>query len=458
MFGSEDVHAANGVLSALTLLVGEDFYDAPAVLRRHLLEHVKKVAREEVVLKLRHARLLAWMKCTDVSLLDYSGWTAFCVEHSLWKGSHTRELIRFVESGLDEIILLVCHQVIPLSIGLRAVKELPRNASVYDQMGWVAEAVEQSRPKRHRSRMCEITGKLMRTVETARAIAKVLIGWTAPVAEIDRFIIQCFEEGLSEQDIIERAKAIPPRPPRLDQSPPQWEREPKPDFIGGWVEPRDQADCMAQLAFVRRRLDERRALLGMAYVHIRDNELWRDKFHGRETLEKFCSGNLEIDQRTFERYAREGRALMMHPEARTAIETGRVTCDRAQFAIAHGLAGSMEQSIDLASRLDCAEMARAEELAERSTWRMGRRSGWRTRSSRSLRARRQRTAVPWRANSRRSSRARRQRPAIRPRSSSRSTSGPSPRHETAGFEWGCVMPCTGDRARRRRRRCSYHRS
>src|SRR6187455_3107377 len=355
-----------GALAQLALLVGEDFYGAGRKLRRHLVQHVKAVAREEVVLKIRFARLMAWMKRTDVSLVDYPGWTAFVVGVSYWKESWTREMIRFVESGLDHIMMLVACKVIPLSLGIRAAKELPRNASEYDQLGWLADAVEGSIPPRDRSRMREIHGKEMQFVETARAVAKVLVGFSASVMEIDRFIIDCFVQKLTEEQILERAKAVPPRPPRLDEPPLRpWSHEPKPPTFGDWVEPKDQDDCMAQLGFVRARLDERRAILGMAYVHIKDHELWRDDFYGRETLEKFCREDLEIDQRTFERYAVEGREWFLHPEACTAVMSGRVTGDRAQFAIAHGRGfESLEPLIDLASRLDCAEMIRADELAE----------------------------------------------------------------------------------------------
>jgi hypothetical protein len=193
----------------------------------------------------------------------------------------------------------------------------------------------------------------------------VLVGFTASVMEIDRFIIDCFVQKLTEEQILERSKAVPPRPPRLDEPPARpWEREPKPPILGDCVEPKDQADCMAQLDFVRARLEEHRMILCMAFVHIRDNDLWRDNFHGRPTLEKFCE-DLEIDLRTFERYVAEGRNLFFHPEACAAIASGRVTGDRAQFAIAHGrLSESLEPMIDLASRLDVAEMTRADELAE----------------------------------------------------------------------------------------------
>src|SRR6185503_14073695 len=185
-------------------------------------------------------------------------------EHSPWKGSRTRELIRFVESGLDHIMMLVACKVIPLSLGIRASKELPRNASEYDQLGWLADAVENSIPPRHRSRMREIHGDAMRFVETARTVAKVLVGFTASVMEIDRFIIDCFVQKLTEAEILERAKAVPPRPSRLDEPPPRpWAREPKPPILGDWQEPKDQDDCMAQLDFVRARLEERRAILGM---------------------------------------------------------------------------------------------------------------------------------------------------------------------------------------------------
>ena len=355
-----------GALARLVLLVGEDFDAARGRLRRHLIQHIKVVAREEVLLKIRFARLMAWMKRTDLSLVDYSSWTAFVVGRSYWKDAWTREMIRFVESGLDHIMMLVACRVIPLTLGVRAAKELPRHASEYDQLTWLADVAENSIRPRDRSRMREITGEPMRFVETARAVAKVLVGFSASVMEIDRFIIDCFVNKRTEAEILERAKAVPPRPPRLDEPPLRpWMREPKPPTFGHWIEPRDQADCLAQMDFLRARLDERRAILGMGYVQMKDNDLWRDNFYGRETLEIFCRDELEIDQRTFERYANEGRNLFFHPEACAAILSGRVTGDRAQFAIAHGGgSGSLEPMLDLASRLDCAEMNRADELAE----------------------------------------------------------------------------------------------
>jgi len=158
MVASEDgqlFSLEGSALAQLALVVGEDFDAADAKLRRHLVQHVKLVAREEVVLKIRFARLMAWMKRTDVSLVDYPGWTAFVNEKSYWKESRTRELIRFVDSGLDHIMMLVACKVIPLCLGIRASKELPRNASEYDQLTWLADAVEKAIRARDRSLMRE---------------------------------------------------------------------------------------------------------------------------------------------------------------------------------------------------------------------------------------------------------------------------------------------------------------
>src|SRR5262245_34823272 len=273
MVGSEDgqlFSLEGSALAQVALVVGEDLYGAGPKLRRHLVQHVKALAREEVVLTIRFARLMAWMKRTDLSLVDYSSWSAFVLGRSYWKESWTREMIRFVESGLDHIMMLVACRVIPLTLGIRAAKELPKNASEYDQLGWLADAVENSVPPRDRSRMREISGDAMRFVETARGVAKVLVGFSASVMEIDRFIIDCFVQKMTEEEILERAKAVPPKPPRLDEPPLRpWSHEPKPPTFGHWVEPKDQADCMAQLDFVRARLDERRMILGMAYLHIK---------------------------------------------------------------------------------------------------------------------------------------------------------------------------------------------
>jgi hypothetical protein len=313
---------------------------------------VKAVAREEVVLKIRFARLMAWMKRTDVSLVDYPGWTAFVNEKSYWKESRTRELIRFVDSGLDHIMMLVACKVIALSLGIRASKELPRNASEYDQLGWLADAVENSIPPRDRSRMREIHGDAMRFVETARTgrqgtrrVHRVGHGDRSLHhrllrAEAERRADPRASQGGAAAAGSTRRAAAAAVGTRAEASDPRRLEEPK-----------DQDDCMAQLDFVRARLDERRMILGMAYVHVKDHELWKDNFYGSPTLEKFCSEFLEIDQRTFERWVAEGRELFIHPEACTAIASGRVTGDRAQFAISHSSGfESLEPMIDLASR------------------------------------------------------------------------------------------------------------
>ncbi len=119
-----------------------------------------------------------------------------------------------------------------------------------------------------------------------------------------------------------------------------------------------------QLKEVRRRIERRRMLLGMAYSHIQEHELWRAGTH-YSSLAQFCADRLDLDQRTLQRYAREGRSLIGEPEARRAIETG-MTVDRALFAVERAWLGpSIDSWLDLAGRLDRVEMKRAEELEGR---------------------------------------------------------------------------------------------
>jgi hypothetical protein len=357
-----DARVESGALTQLALALGEDWSSPTLRLRRHLVEHLQAVIREETVLKLRHARLLAWLKSNDLWTAYYPSWTAFVTEHSLWKGSRTRELVRLARGGLDWIKAMVALDLIPLSLALRAVKELGDDASEDAQIDWLEEVQDQPLPARHRSKLVSIVGKDVRIVETARAVAKVLVGWNAPVFVVDAFVIDCHLQGLTREQILTRAREAPGPPNRLGQVVPDWEHEPRPPIAGQWAAPSDLADCLAQLRDNRWRLERRRMLIAMACVHVADFELWKLGTHCT-TLAQYCTEWLDVSKRTFERYVREGCRLMLWPEAQAAIEAG-LTGDRAHFAMARARGTAIEPMLDLASRLDVAEMERAAELAE----------------------------------------------------------------------------------------------
>jgi hypothetical protein len=209
-------------------------------------------------------------------------------------------------------------------------------------------------------RLSTVSGGAWQKIQKGRAVSKYLVGWAAPPAQIDDFTIECFQEKRSSEDIIEAARAVPPRPTRLDEPFPVWQQDPTESLLGPWVEPRDLDDAMLQLDDGDAALEIRRLFLGLAYVSIKDHELW--KAVGCNSLAELCR-RFDIDQRTFERYAKEGRSHMLWPEARRAVEAG-LSIDRSVFATHRAVGDSIHHWLDLAKRLCRAELTRAVELED----------------------------------------------------------------------------------------------
>jgi 5-methylcytosine-specific restriction endonuclease McrA len=344
-------------LARLALLVDEEWGDLSIARVRGLLEVVGTIAREEAALKLRHARTLAWIKHHDVAPTGFPNWTAFLKEHSPWRGSRTYDYLRLAESQLDLVINAAAQGLISLSLATRAARDLGPNASEEQQADWLMQ-VSETGPKRRRVRLSTISGGDWKTVEKGRAVSKYLVGWAAPAPQIDDFTIECFREKRSSEDIIEAARAVPPRPERLDRPFPVWKQDPCESLLGPWVDPRDLDHAMLRLDDVDALLEGRRLLLGLAYVSTKDHELW--KAAGCKSLAELCR-RFDLDQRTFERYAQEGRNHMLWPEARRAVEAG-LSIDRSVFATSRAVGDSIHHWLDLAKRLCRAELARAAEL------------------------------------------------------------------------------------------------
>ncbi len=138
--------------------------------------------------------------------------------------------------------MLVSKGALGLTRATRAARELDPKASEIEQINWLSNREYEPLPERHRSRLVEIRGTNVRIVEKAYGMAKILIGWSAPVPALTRYIVDCFEQKLTGEEIVERARAVPPRPDRLGKAVPPWENEPAEELLGPWMEPRDQED------------------------------------------------------------------------------------------------------------------------------------------------------------------------------------------------------------------------
>ena len=344
-------------LARLALMVDEDWGELSRARVRGLVDVVGTIAHEEAALKLRYARTLAWIKHQDLAPTAFPNWTAFLREHSPWRGSRTADYLRLAESQLDLVIDAAAQELISLPLATRAARELGPKASEEAQADWLMQ-VSETQPTRRRVRLSTVSGDQWKSVEKGRAVSKYLVGWAAPHWQIDDFTIECFEEKRSSEDIIEAARQVSPRPKRLDEPVPVWKQDPTESLLGPWVDPRDVDDAMMRLEEVDALLEGRRLVLGLAYVSIKDHELW--KAVGCKSLPDLCR-RFDVDQRTFERYVREGRNHFLWPDARQAVEAG-LSIDRSTFAADRAAGDSIHYWLDLAKRLCRAELARAVEL------------------------------------------------------------------------------------------------
>src|SRR6186713_24168 len=111
-------------LAKLALLVDEDWGELSRARVRGLLDVVGTVAGEEPALKLRQARILAWIKHHDVAPAGFPNWTAFLKEHSPWRGSRSYDYLRLADSQLDLVIEAAAQKLISLPLATRAAREL----------------------------------------------------------------------------------------------------------------------------------------------------------------------------------------------------------------------------------------------------------------------------------------------------------------------------------------------
>ncbi len=223
-----------------------------------------------------------------------------------------------------------------------------------------------------------LSGDEMRRVGEARELGALLMGRPAPVAAVDDYLIDCHEQRLTGEQILERARATPPKPDRLGKPVYEWKTDPTMSLLGPWVEPADIHEAVARLEALDTFVEKRRVLLAMACYLIRYHALW-SSVPGCKGLEDLCLDHLEMGERTFHRYATAGLDYFWHPEVKAEVDAGRLTTEQGWFAIDHADAEySLEQWLELVRRLSRVELTRAQGTGARSAAkRTGPRSRWR---------------------------------------------------------------------------------
>jgi hypothetical protein len=359
----DDTRSVDDVMSKVGAFVGHDwdsFHKNPDSLVLEFLGYVKALANEEQAIKLRIAQELAWAKGKDVGEAGCPNWTAFLTEHSPWRPSRSRDYLRLVESKLDLIKEAVSKNEIDVTMATRAPRLIGDAASEEEQQRWLNEATFASTPAWHRAFQDVLTGEEMRRVLRGRALAQILVGWRAPAAAVDAFMLDCLEKKLTGEQILERARAAPPKPERLGKKPPEWTNAPTLSILDPWVEPRNVEESAERLGRLNVLLDQREMLLAQAYFLIKFHALWTS-VEGCESLTDLCVRFLHLSQQTFQRYARRGLDVFQNPEVVDEVNSGRIGLDKASLAMDRARDGAIAPWLELVRRLGRVELAHAQE-------------------------------------------------------------------------------------------------
>ncbi len=306
---------------------------------------VEQLATEGAAIDLRLARLIGWIRANDVARLGYSSFTAFCKERVPWRTSQLRDLLRLVGSPLELVKEAASSGLIPLSIALLA----PGRVEVVDQLEWLSRARAGLVSRRCPTGIDRggeddgfrvfVFGQDVADIQQARRRARLYLGAHLPSREVDRYILACWRQGRSAEQI--RADARVPRP-RLEFSP-SWCETPDPatSLLGPWTEPRDPWHALELLDALVAVRDGRVAALGQLAETVVRQGLHFDM--GFDTLDAFATQVVGVSQRSLERYRKLGQTFDMHPEIRAAVAEG-LDLDRACFV--GGIAQSGREARD----------------------------------------------------------------------------------------------------------------
>ena len=157
--------------------------DNPAPAVREFVGTVNAVASQEQAIKLRAARILAWMKTKDLSPLNVPGWTACVEEYS--PGPRARRASTCGWRRATEIIReAAVAKVIDLAAAGRALSSFPGRES-----GGAVGVRGEGRERPAREMATSLPGRDLGRRDAphhpARDLGHIFIGWPASTATID---------------------------------------------------------------------------------------------------------------------------------------------------------------------------------------------------------------------------------------------------------------------------------
>jgi len=315
-----------------------------------VLDLIVGLARQEGALALRLGMVLAWAKRQDPTVLGYPSFTAFCREHVEWSDSWLRDVVRLVESPLDLVKAAVCRDLLPLRVAVTA----PGRVQPDEQAAWLFDPTT---PRPEQAMLDRFEGDDAAVIHRARRLARLCLGRTASLREVDEFVIRCWSDRIPGEAVLAAAREHPERP--------QWEAlswawcaegSPAESLLGPWVEPTSLAEAARHIDTIEAIRRGRGALLARAWATADYYGLCH--VAGFESQWKFADEVLGWSRRTAQRQKRIGWALEWYPELDQAVADG---LDLGSVSLLAGIVspGTVDRWVAVAHRVGQLELSEA---------------------------------------------------------------------------------------------------
>ncbi len=331
-----------------------------------LLRRMAALAGGGRALDLRQARLLAWFRAQDLSLLGYPGFPIFMRERLDWKSSWTYQLMKLSSCGLPRIQAAVCLGLISFEQAFQAVGEIGPD----EQVDWLDRAlaglVEAWREKRPRPSEDEeplrwstdLQGEQLQEILRARHMARLCMGRPVSDEQADRYILIQWRKRRPGKEILAEARQPPPVPDVGESS---WCDAPDPatPLVGPWIEPRDLQHGLRLLENLQQVRRLRVLALGRAYQLASEDRLYLEM--GYHSLGGLAQDGLDTSTRTLERYRALAQLIDELLPVHQAVEQG-LDLSRARMVADMACEEDVEDWLHVAKWTGVGELRRAVKL------------------------------------------------------------------------------------------------
>jgi len=333
---------------------------------RQLLRRMAALAGGGRALDLRQARLLAWFRTQDLSLLGYPGFPAFLRERADWQSSWSYQLMKLASSGLPRIQAAAAMGLISLEQAFSAVGEIRPE----EQVDWLDRALaglleawreQLPRPSEDEEPLrwsTDLQGAQLQEILRARRLARLCMGRPVSDEQADRYILKAWRARRPGKEILAEARQPPPVPDVGESS---WCDAPDPatPLVGPWVQPRDLQHGLRLLENLQQVRRLRVLALGRAYQLAAKDRLYLDM--GYHSLGGLAKDGLGTSTRTLERHRALALLIDELLPVRQAVEQG-LDLSRARMVADMACEEDIEDWLHVAKWTGVGELRRAIKL------------------------------------------------------------------------------------------------